>query len=242
MRQSFVSFFTEKPMNLQLNLFKTLSKLFANAGYSLYLVGGTVRDFLLRLEVTDMDAVTDATPDEMKDILADYKVDYTFSKFGSVKLTLGTCKFDITTLRKETGYFDSRHPEAITFVKDLKIDVKRRDFTVNAMYLDSSFQLIDLVGGQEDLNKRVLRMVGNPAKRLKEDPLRIVRAARFALTYKFSVDNKLKTAILDNVSLLDRLNPQKVKQDLQKIENADKNEIEKLFTELGIKHLLDMLD
>ena len=85
-------------------------------------------------------------------------------------------------------------------------------------------------------------MVGNPAKRLKEDPLRIVRAARFALTYKFSVDNKLKTAILNNVSLLDRLNPQKVKQDLQKIENADKNEIEKLFTELGIKHLLDMLD
>ena len=72
-------------MNLQLNLFKTLSKLFANAGHSLYLVGGTVRDFLLRLEVTDMDVVTDATPDEMKDILADYKVDYTFSKFGSVK-------------------------------------------------------------------------------------------------------------------------------------------------------------
>lgn len=235
-------FLSKKPMKTEINLYKTLANLFEQAHHHLYLVGGTVRDFLLRKDLTDMDAVTDATPDEMKDILRNYKVDYTFSKFGSVKLTSENIKFDITTLRKETAYRDARHPANIVFVKDLKQDVIRRDFTVNAMYLDMNFKLIDLVNGEEDLNKGIIRMVGNPDKRLKEDPLRIIRAARFALTYNFSIEESLKKAILRNVSLINKLNPDKVKQDLKKIENADKKEMENLFSDLGIKHLLDMLD
>ena len=229
-------------MKTQEKLYQDLAYLFENSHHHLYLVGGTVRDFLMRKNLDDMDAVTDATPEEMKDILKSYSVDYTFSKFGSVKLTYDNCKFDITTLRKETGYKDARHPGGVKFVKDLKVDVVRRDFTVNAMYLDKNFKLIDFVHGAEDLNKGILRMVGNPSKRLREDPLRIVRAARFALTYNLTLDKKLKKAILANVSLINKLNPQKVKQDLQKIKNVDRNEIEKLFSDLSIKHLLDMLD
>ncbi len=229
-------------MSKYLDCYKELAELFSQNGYSLYLVGGTVRDFLLRKELTDMDAVTDATPEEFKQFLNSYKVDFTFAKFGSIKLVINDVKFDITTLRKERAYSDSRHPTKIEFVKTLDADVVRRDFTVNAMYLDKAFKLIDLVGGEEDLNKGVLKMVGDPNKRLQEDPLRIIRALRFSLTHNLTIDESLKKAILRNISLLEKLNKDKIKQDIRKIECADKERIEKLFTEFGIFHLLNVLN
>ena len=229
-------------MNNYLERYKELAELFAKNGFNLYLVGGTVRDFLLRKELTDMDAVTDATPDEIKPFLEAYKPDFTFAKFGSVKLKINDVKFDITTLRKERGYFDSRHPGKIEFVKSLDIDVIRRDFTVNAMYLDKTFRIIDFVGGEKDLNDGVLRMVGNPEKRLKEDPLRIIRAIRFCLTHNLIMDEALKKAILNDISLLDKLNKDKIIQDIRKIECNDKERIEKIFNEFGIIHYLNMVN
>ena len=193
-------------MEKKIESYLELAKLFETNGKKLYLVGGTVRDFLLGNELTDMDAVTDATPAEMNLFVSGFKCDFTFSKYGSIKIFTDTCKFDVTTLRKERVYSDSRHPSEIVFVKTLQEDYVRRDFTINAMYLDSSLKLIDYVGGEVDLKNKVLRMVGDPEVRLKEDPLRIIRAIRFALTYNLEFDSSLKSAILNNISLINQLN------------------------------------
>ena len=112
-------------MNRKLELYKKLSSDFEKHGFLLYLVGGTVRDYLLGKELDDMDLVTDATPSEMKEFLNN--ADYTFEKYGSVKLKIEDTKFDITTLRKEDGYSDYRHPSKICFTKSIKEDVFRRD-------------------------------------------------------------------------------------------------------------------
>ena len=221
--------------------FQMLQKLFKDNGFDLYLVGGTVRDYLLQIPLNDMDAVTDATPQEMKVFLPD--ANYSFERFGSVTVkTEKKVKFDITTLRSEKSYSDSRHPLEIEFIKDLSIDCLRRDFTVNALYLDSSFEVIDYVGGVKDLKDKVLRMVGNPFIRLKEDPLRILRAFRFCADYGFRIEDELSKAIKANIHELDKLNKEKVVMDMKKIKPSSKPILLSYFEEYNIKHLKDVLE
>lgn len=239
----FLSFYKEYNdlMDEKLLEFLSLNKLFSDNGFSLYMVGGTVRDYLLGLPLDDMDVVTDAKPDDIKNFLPD--ASFVFARFGSVSYkTNKKVKFDITTLREEKGYEDARHPDNIHFVKDLSIDVKRRDFTVNALYMDSSLKVIDYVNGEEDLKNRILRMVGNPDLRIKEDPLRIIRALRFSIDYNLKIDEELDKAIRKNVSLLEKLNIQKIKQDIKKIKSKNINLINKLFEEYNIKHLIDVIN
>lgn len=219
----------------------SLNKLFEENGFSLYLVGGTVRDYLLNFPLDDMDVVTDATPEDIKKFLPD--ASFTFARFGSVSYkTNKKVKFDITTLREEKGYEDGRHPDKIHFVKDLSVDVKRRDFTVNALYMNSKFEVIDYVDGEKDLSNHILRMVGNPELRIKEDPLRIIRALRFSIDYKLSIDKELDLAIRNNISLLEKLNIEKIHQDIRKIKNKDQEVINKLFEDYNIKHLLNVIN
>lgn len=227
-------------MQKELELFLKLNKLFNENSFNLFLVGGTVRDYLLGLPLTDMDAVTDATPSDMKIFIPE--ANYVFEKYGSVSLKLDGVKFDITTLRQEDEYVDSRHPLQIRFVKDLSIDVKRRDFTINALYLDRNFEPIDFVDGVKDLNNHTLRMVGDPDIRLLEDPLRIIRALRFSIDYDLTIDKDLSLSIKKNISLLDKLNIDKIKQDIKKIKCCDHNLICKKFLEYNIKHLLDVVE
>ena len=228
-------------MDQKLIEFLELNKLFEDNGFSLYMVGGTVRDYLMGLPLDDMDVVTDATPEDIKKFLPD--ASYVFARFGSVSFkTEKKVKFDITTLREENGYEDARHPNKIHFVKDLSIDVKRRDFTVNALYMNSKLEVIDYINGQEDLKNHTLRMVGNPDIRIKEDPLRIIRALRFSIDYKLNIDSELDKAIRNNISLLEKLNIEKIIQDIKKIKNKDSASISKLFEEYNIKHLLDVLN
>ena len=204
----------------KLQEFQSLAALFKSHGYNLYLVGGTVRDYLLGLELTDMDAVTDATPIQVVTFLPN--CDTSFAHLGSLKYkTSNGIKFDITTLREESSYLDSRHPSQITFVKDLKLDYKRRDFTINAMYMDSNLNVIDYCNGQEDLKRHLLRMVGDPDKRLKEDPLRILRAIRFHLVYKMILDADLEEAMRDRFYLLNNITDAKIQSELDKINQYD---------------------
>ena len=209
-------------MNTQKNLaaFNKLFNLFFDNGFSLFLVGGTVRDYLLGLELFDMDVVTNATPKDMQKFLP--TADYTFSRFGSVKLRLDDVKFDITTLRKEDGYSDARHPNKIIFCDSLEEDAKRRDFTINGLYMDNNLKVYDFVGGQEDLKNNVIKMIGNPDKRIKEDPLRIVRALRFSIEFGFSLDNDLLKSVENNKELLKKLNPEKIKEELRKSKDEKK--------------------
>lgn len=227
-------------MSRQVDEFLKLSKEFSAHDFHLYLVGGSVRDFLIKKEIEDFDLATDATPEEMSRFLPG--CDMTFSRYGAVKVKRGKMYFLITTFRKESKYDDSRHPSKIEFVRDMKTDCKRRDFTINALYMDDRFQVYDYVGGQDDIKNKVIRMIGNPKKRLKEDPLRILRALRFALKLDYTIDNKLKRALKKQSVLLTKLNPDKVKEELNKYGSVSQDKKDKLFSELNItKYLKDML-
>ena len=225
-------------MDNRLNAFQSLADLFENRGYKLYLVGGTVRDYLLGLPLNDMDAVTDATPTDIVKFLPD--ADTTFAHLGSLKYKDNSgVKFDITTLREESGYLDSRHPSKVNFVKDPKDDYKRRDFTVNAMYMDKDLNVIDYCGGQKDLENRILRMVGNPDQRLKEDPLRILRAIRFHLMYNLKIDDALMEAMRDRFYLLKNLNDAKIEMEMSKIDltKSTREQKEEIFSQFDIANL-----
>ena len=219
--------------------FIELAKLFSEHGFSLFLVGGTVRDVLLKRELLDMDVVTDATPDMMKEFIDG---DYTFAKMGSVKYRFNDVKFDITTLRKEKNYKDSRHPKEVIFVRDLKTDHKRRDFTINAMYMDEKFHLYDFENGLDDLNNKLIRMVGNPYKRLKEDPLRIIRCLRFSLTYQFSIEKELEKDLMESAKYLKLVSISKIQMEINKLDKSLKNEMNELLVKYSINKYIDVIE
>ena len=199
---------------MRIEAFDFLKDVFSKNGFRLYVVGGTVRDFLLGKEITDLDFATDATPEEEMKFIPE--ADFTFKKFGAVRYPYEGKHIDITTLRQEGEYNDSRHPSKVTFVKDPKLDYVRRDFTINAMYLDEEYKVIDFSNGQEDLKKKLIRFIGDPVKRIEEDPLRITRAERFAKSLGFEIEEKTLQAIKDKRDLLEKLNPEKLKEEERK--------------------------
>lgn len=226
--------------NKKIDTYLKLAKAFKDKGFNLYLVGGTVRDFLLRNELTDMDLVTDATPNQMLPFLE--KADDTFKQYGAIRYTLDGVKFDITTLRVEGKYDDSRHPSKVKFVTSLKKDYVRRDFTINGMYLDSYFVLYDFSSGQEDLKNKVIRFIGKPKDRIKEDPLRIVRGIRFALMYGFSFESRTEEAMKKYSYLLSKINKDKIREELNKIVGVDKEIQEKIYKDFSIHQYIDVLE
>jgi len=225
--------------NKEIDAYLKLAKVFKKQGFNLYLVGGTVRDFLSRIPLTDMDLVTDAMPNQMVPFLKG--ADQTFIKYGTLKYTFDGVKFDITTMRVESGYDDSRHPSKIKFVTDLKKDYLRRDFTVNAMYLDSYFVVYDFATGREDLKNKLIRFIGNPKVRIKEDPLRIMRAIRFALKYGFGFEEKTEKALRKYSNYLKKINPEKIKEEVRKIGDVDEGLKNKFFDEFNIHQYIDVL-
>lgn len=220
-------------MDYKISLFQELADIFNKHGYQLFLVGGSTRDYLLNIPLTDMDLVTDATPEETKSFLDN--ADYTFERFGSVKFKYKDVKFDLTTFRKEGGYVDSRHPNVIFFTKDIKEDYPRRDLTINALYLDKDLNVLDFVNGQKDLKNKVIRMVGDPTIRIKEDPLRIIRVYRFKLDLGFNVDNELEKVIKNNKDLLGNIRKEKILEEIHKCHH--KEELKAILEKLDINNL-----
>lgn len=200
---------------MNLNIFNKLANLFNENGFSLFMIGGTSRDYLLNLEVLDYDFVSDATPEDMKKFLPE--ANYHFEKYGSVKVKIDGVHVDITTFRKEEGYLDYRHPSKITYVKSIDEDYVRRDFTINAIYIDKDMKVIDPSGGLIDLKNKTIRFIGDPETRIKEDPLRILRAERFKEKLNFKIEEKSLLAINKYRYLLDKLNPEKIKEELRKL-------------------------
>ena len=195
-------------------VFTKLNTEFNRNGFNLYMIGGTTRDYLLGLDVFDFDFVTDATPEDIKTFLPD--ADFTFAKYGAVKVKVDGVKVDVTTFRVEEDYEDFRHPGKIRFVKTIKEDYVRRDFTINAIYIDKDFKIIDPSNGMDDLKAKLIRFIGDPEKRIKEDPLRILRAKRFANKLGFEIEENSKKAMEKLSYLLDKLNPDKVKEEERK--------------------------
>ena len=195
-------------------LFEFLNYKFKENGFSIFEVGGSVRDELLGLEVYDFDFATDATPEEMMKFLPD--INDTFAKYGCIKYKGEFGRAEITTFRVEEKYDDFRHPAKIKFVKTLDEDYRRRDFTINAIYKDSDGKLYDPSNGLEDLKNKTVRFIGDPQKRIKEDPLRILRAKRFAAKLRFKIEEKSQKAIDEFSYLLKKLNPEKIKEEERK--------------------------
>ena len=199
---------------MQNELFKFLDKVFKENGFSIFEVGGSVRDELLGLEVFDFDFATDATPEEMIKFLPD--ANDTFAKYGCIKYKGEHGRAEITTFRIEESYDDFRHPNKICFVKSLNEDYKRRDFTINAIYKDINGKIYDPSRGVEDLNNKTLRFIGDPETRIKEDPLRILRAKRFVSKLGFKIESETAKAMEKLAYLLEKLNPEKIKEEERK--------------------------
>ena len=199
---------------MDLPLFKKYEKLFRSHGYPLFMVGGASRDLLLGQEPSDFDFVTSATPEQERSFLPD--ADYSFAKFGSIKFKEEGKEIDVTTFREEGEYKDFRHPSYIRFISSPEEDSKRRDFTINALYLDGEGNVLDFHGGLKDLREKKIRFIGNPDVRIQEDPLRILRAERFAKRLGFTLEEETDKAIKKLRPLLAKLNPLKVKQEMEK--------------------------
>lgn len=213
-------------------LFVSLANRFAQHGYHLYLIGGSSRDFLLKIACFDMDLVTDATPQTVLEILDDG--DITFIKYGIVKYKYDNLHVDIATFRKESDYLDYRHPATIQFTTSMQEDAKRRDFTINAIYIDKDLNTYDFYGGLNDLKSGIIKTIGDPYVRFKEDPLRIFRCLRFALKTHFMLDEKTQNAAHELIYLLDNLNPQKVLEEINKMKKISLDETERILTEYHI--------
>ncbi|MGN0709632.1 MAG: CCA tRNA nucleotidyltransferase, partial [Anaerovoracaceae bacterium] len=153
-------------------------------GFSSYIVGGSVRDSIMGETPSDWDICTSARPEQVEDALMDCqavnKIIETGIKHGTVTAVSGTSTFEITTFRVDGSYSDGRHPDSVEFRTDVRDDLSRRDFTINAMAYSEKEGLIDPFGGRDDIEKKVIRCVGEPEKRFEEDALRIMRALRFA--------------------------------------------------------------
>ena len=195
-------------------MFQFYAALFKKHGHVLYAIGGTSRDILLGLKPKDYDFATDSTPEEIQEFLPDG--DYSFARYGSIKEKRQGAEIDITTFREEGEYRDFRHPSYVRFVSSPEKDSWRRDFTVNALYLGTSGGVLDFHGGLEDLKNKTIRFIGDPEKRIQEDPLRILRAERFARRLGFRIDPLSQKAIEENRPLLSKLNPEKVKSEAEK--------------------------
>lgn len=169
-------------------------KQLTNAGFQAYVVGGCVRDSLLGKTPKDWDLCTSATPEEMQQVFAGCHVVETGLQHGTLTVVANHEPYEVTTFRVDGEYTDHRHPDQVIFVRDVREDLARRDFTVNAMAYHPDSGLVDAFHGQEDLKHQVIRCVGDAERRFEEDALRILRALRFAAVYGFSIETETAQA------------------------------------------------
>ena len=189
-------------------------------GFKAYAVGGCVRDYLLRLTPVDFDVCTSAKPDEIKSLFE--KTVDTGIKHGTITVISGKTAVEVTTFRTDGKYNDFRKPESVKFVDDLKSDLSRRDFTVNALCYNDDGGLIDYFGGIKDLKSKTLRTVGTADLRFKEDALRILRLFRFASTLCFTPENETLKSALENSNLLKNISAERISKELYLL-SAGKN-------------------
>ncbi|OGZ84881.1 MAG: hypothetical protein A2599_00505 [Candidatus Staskawiczbacteria bacterium RIFOXYD1_FULL_39_28] len=220
------------------NILEKLEK----AGFEAYIVGGCVRDFLLALseaeevkEPQDWDVTTNAKPEEIQKIFPD---SFYENNFLTVSVRTGSKKIpevEITTYRSEAGYSDKRHPNQVKYAKTLEEDLSRRDFTINAIALDSKKEITDLFEGQKDLKDKIIRTVGKPDERFSEDALRMLRAVRFATTLNFEIEKNTAEAIKKNSIWLGAVSKERIRDEFVKIIMADKSaDGVELLREMGL--------
>lgn len=195
-----------------------LSKLKEN-GYQAYVVGGAVRDFLMGKTPHDYDLTSDALPSQISDVFKDFYQEHSGEKHGTIRVIIDHKPIEITTFRCDEGYTDYRRPDNVEFVKDVYIDSKRRDFSINAFYY-SEGHIYDFHEGLEDLNNKVIKTIGNPSTRFHEDALRILRAIRFSAKLGYEIESKTKTALLDCKEELNLIAKERILTELKEISST----------------------
>ncbi len=194
---------------------KKILNILNKSGYESYIVGGAVRDYLLGLNPSDIDITTSATPKEVINLFS--KTYPSGIKFGTVTVIIDGEDFEVTTFRTDGEYLDGRRPEVVVFGESIEEDLSRRDFTINAMAMDVDGKVIDLFGGKNDLQKGVIRAVGNPKERFSEDALRILRAFRFSARYGFSIEAETLNAIEETKKGLKLISAERIREEISKI-------------------------
>lgn len=186
------------------------------AGYQAYAVGGCVRDLMMGRTPQDWDITTSALPQAVMDLFAPNAIP-TGLQHGTVTVVMEGERFEVTTFRRDGDYLDSRHPDHVTFTGDIREDLKRRDFTVNAMAMDLRGEMVDPFGGAEDLRYELLRCVGDADARLTEDALRIMRCLRFAATLSFAIDGPTADALHRHRHRLQNIAAERIQVELTKL-------------------------
>ena len=200
---------------------KNCIELLAKSGYSAYAVGGAVRDSLLGKEPFDWDVTTSAKPDEILSVFSEFRTIPTGIKHGTITVLFDEdavrYPIEITTYRVDGEYRDSRHPESVSFSKNIRDDLSRRDFTVNAMAYNETDGLIDIFEGKNDLENKIIRAVGNPETRFCEDALRILRAFRFAAQLEFEIEENTLAGAQKCAPLLQNIARERISSEFKRL-------------------------
>lgn len=205
-------------------------------GYEAYAVGGCVRDSILARRPKDWDITTSARPEEVKKLFK-RTVD-TGIEHGTVTVLLGKDGYEVTTYRIDGAYEDSRHPKEVLFTNRLEEDLRRRDFTINAMAYNDEVRLVDVFGGMQDLNHHLIRCVGEPKERFSEDALRILRAVRFSAQLNFPIESKTAAAVRELAPTLEHISAERIQAELVKLlVSAHPERIQDAY-ELGITRVI----
>lgn len=231
--------------------------------FEAYIVGGCVRDAILGIKPNDYDITTNATPKTIKNIFRGFKCIETGIEHGTISVVIDEEIYEITTYRIEGEYKDHRRPENVDFTNKLEEDLKRRDFTINAMAYNENEGLVDLFGGKRDIENKIIKTVGNPYDRFNEDGLRMIRAIRFSSKLDFQIEKDTLLAIYDNATIIKNISLERITDEFNKVmlsnkpENIiylfktkllnnlhisseeDENKIEKLYKKISILKKID---
>lgn len=213
-------------------------------GYNGYIVGGCVRDSILKKVPNDWDICTNCTPEKMLDLFSSFKVIPTGLKHGTLTIVINGDNYEVTTYRIDGEYTDGRRPEEVEFTNDLKEDLKRRDFTINAMAYNDDDGLIDYYGGMEDIYNEKIRCVGDPVERFSEDYLRMLRAIRFSAQLGYNLDDDTYGAIKKSSKNIIDISKERVRGELNKIlmANTPSEGLNLLSTSGILKYIMPELE
>lgn len=193
-------------------IIRNILKKIEHEGFEAYIIGGFVRDSILGIESFDIDICTNARPMDLKNI---FPINQS-NNYGGFRLKIKQYNIDITTYRKEKKY-DNRRPQEVEYVNNLIEDIKRRDFTINSLCMDKNGNITDLLDGRKDLNNKLIKVIGSPDTKFTEDPLRILRAIRFATILDFTIEEETYESIKRNYKLVGTLSDARIKEELTKI-------------------------
>jgi len=211
---------------------ETIIKKLEESGYSAYIVGGAVRDMIMGKTPHDFDIATSAEPSEIKKVFK--RTIETGIKHGTVTVIENNIGYEVTTFRSEGVYTDGRHPENVEFIKNIEEDLKRRDFTVNAMAYNPGEGIVDEFGGREDIEKKLIRCVGEAEVRFTEDALRMLRAVRFSASLGFEIEEKTAAAIKKCSPLIRKVSAERIRDEVNKILMSQTPELISLLHTYGL--------